>query len=99
MADMSVPRRESRVRLWLVSLTLFVAGFAARLFLEGAGEEADMYPAAVAIQYYAYFAGLVTWAAWMTFQAGSSRAYGFGCLGGIALAVFSLFAVISSIPK
>lgn len=82
-----------------MSLTFFVAGFTARLFLDRVGDEAYLYPTTAAIQYHAYFAGLVTWGAWMAIQAASSRAFGFGCLGGIVLAVFSLFAVISSIPK
>jgi hypothetical protein len=96
---MTTPLRRTKLRLWVVSLALFVGGFASRLALDAQGDVGSSYPAAVAIQWYAYGAGLVVWAAWWALQAPPGRGSALGCLAGVLLAIASLFAVISSIPK
>jgi hypothetical protein len=92
-------RRQLRVRLWIVSLALFVAGFAGRVAANvWIDNVAWSYPIEVDIQWYAYLAGLAAWVAWLALQA-TPRLIAPGCLVGVALTVASLFAVVSSILK
>ena len=96
---MSLWRNRMRVRLWVVSLAFFAAGFLGRLMAHvGVDNVAWSYPIEVAIQWYAYFAGLTLWLAWLVLQAGPKR-HAPGCLAGVVLAVGSFIALISSIPK
>ena len=87
------------MRLWVVSLTFFMSGFACRivanLYVANVGWS---YPIEVHIQWYAFGAGLLTWAAWVIIQAEpESRMMG-GWLW-VALFIFSFFAILSSVPK
>lgn len=92
-------RNQLRIRLWIVSLALFAAGFAGRLVANaGVDNVAWSYPIEVEVQWYAYWAGLVVWMLWLALQAGRKWTAP-GCFTGVLLAVASFIALISSIPK
>lgn len=96
---MAAWRNQLNVRLWLISLACFAAGFVGRLAANAwVDNVAWSYPIEVDIQFYAYLVGLVVWLAWLAVQAGPRRA-SLGCLVGVLLAVASFFALISCIPK
>jgi hypothetical protein len=96
---MAVGRVRPRIRLWVVSLALFVGGFAARVVANAKVDDVgSTYPAVVSLQGLAYMAGFAFWVAWLEWQAGPGRTMP-GCLVGVALAVFSFLALLSSIPK
>jgi hypothetical protein len=88
-----------KARLWLISLIFFAGGLFGSMWVNAGVENiAWSYPIEVEIQWYAYWAGLITWMLWLAVQA-ERRLVPLGCFIGIVLAVASLIAIISAIPK
>lgn len=83
------------VRLWLVSLLLFVGGFAGKLVMEAQPGATDGYIVTMLWQMGWYAAGLVMWLWWCNTQPQESKA---GCWIGVVLVVGAVFAVMSSSP-
>lgn len=87
------------VRLWLVAVTLFVAGFAGRLVLKQATPyEAYSYPSAIAIQFYFYAAGLFVLMVWRLRSENVGVRRILGRVGWL-VAVLCGLVILSSIPK
>lgn len=90
----SDPRQRPLVRLWVISLALFVGGFLARVILVDFGDVAFGYPAAEEIQFYCYGAAvLVLFASSLL-----NRDLYHGC-GTLVLAVVAGFVILLTIPK
>ncbi len=97
MTDQEPPAKHPpRVRLWLVSLLLFAAGFVGKLVLEGGKPPDQGYPVVMLWQTGWYAGGLVAWVWWA-----STRPVGetVGCWAGAALVAFAVVAVMFSSPK
>jgi hypothetical protein len=95
---MNAPSRGPRLRLWLVALTLFAGGFAARLILDAQEAGAFSYPYAIVFQVWTYGLGLAVWAMWCATRVTPGR-YAGGCLLGLLLAIAAFVAILTSIPK
>lgn len=83
------------VRLWLVSLLLFVSGFVGKLVMEGEKPPEQGYPVVILWQVGWYAAGLVVWLCWCGTQAAKGKG---GCWIGVVLAIAAVLAVMSSSP-
>jgi hypothetical protein len=86
-------------RLWILGCALFLIGFITREVFERNSNVAYSYPQSVAIQFLFYGIGfLIFWIDWILTRKNSP--YGvLGCLGLMILAMGSLMAILSSIPK
>ena len=89
------PKRDPRVRLWLVSLLLFAAGVTGKLVLEGGKPPDQGYPLVMLWQAGWFAAGLVVWVWWAFSQRAADK---LGCWVGAALVAFAVLAVLSSSP-
>ncbi len=96
---MSKWHRQLKVRLWIVSLAFFVAGFVGRFIVNyEVGNVAWSYPIEIGVQWNSYLAGMAVWLGWLVFQAGPKQKAP-GCFVGVVLAFVSVVAMISSLPK
>lgn len=87
-----------RVRLWAVSIVLFVGGFVGRLVVDAQGDVAYSYQYAVDLQCCAYGAGLYLLGMWAVLAVWRDR-WTTGCAIWIVVAFASAIAVLSSVPK
>jgi hypothetical protein len=90
------PRRKPLVRLWLVAVLLFAAGFVGKRVLEAQPGTADGYIVTILWQMGWYAAGLVAWFWWACTQSAADK---LGCGVGLGLMVAATFDVMSSCPK
>jgi hypothetical protein len=88
-----------KLRLWVVALALFAIGAIARSVFLYQGNEAYSYPYAVEFQLYPYGAALAVLALWILFQTRRARQLAIGCVLWLFMAIASVAAVLSSIPK
>lgn len=90
------PKRPPLVRLWLVSLLLFAAGFVGTRVLQAQPGAANGYLVTMLWQMGCYAAGLVVWFWWAGTRAAVDK---FGCGVGFGLALGAAVDVLSSSPK
>jgi peptidoglycan/LPS O-acetylase OafA/YrhL len=95
---MSAPETRPRLRLWIVSLALFVAGFVGRAVLSAQGNVAYSYPYSVVLQELAYGLALFCWLSSCAIQAGPRQRVG-SCLFGFLLAIAACAGILTTIPK
>ncbi len=95
---MLADKKSHRLRLWVISLAFFAAGAIGRVVLSREGNEAYSYPYAVELQFCAYGAALTALALWILLQAHGAQQW-VGCGVWFLMAIASVVAVLSSIPK